>query len=73
MYQFVLSQDVIPPFNLTVCHPLTSLPLETMSCDSICAFRNTLVMVGPSDKEDCLLDMLTDSKVGTNHPHSHTV
>ncbi len=64
MYQFVLSNDVMPPFTLSVCHPLSSLPLDTMSHNSVCDFENTLIMVRPSGEDSLVvLDMLTDSKV----------
>ena len=63
MYQFVLSHGVMPPFSLSVCHPLALLPLDTMSHASVCDFENTLVMVRPSGGTDSFVEMLTDSKV----------
>ncbi len=57
MYQFVLSNDVMPPFTLSVCHPLSSLPLDTMCDASVCDFENTLVMVRPCSGGDSFVDL----------------
>lgn len=54
MYQFVVSKDVVPPFTLSMAHPQRCLPLQTMLCDSVVPFANTLLIVTPDDETDCL-------------------
>jgi len=51
MYQFVISREVVPPFNLFLSHPQTPLPLAIMADKPITAYENTLLLV-IKDAED---------------------
>ena len=59
-----------PPFTLSLAHPPRSFPLESMSCDSVVPFSNTLVIVTPDEERPCVLDMFEDTVVSCQYTTS---
>ena len=62
LYQYVLTQDVIPPFSLYIPHPRQLLMLSE---DSIIPYDETLLIVAKEDQsyDQTVIDVLSDEWV----------
>lgn len=64
MYQFIISEGVLPPFTLHLGHPHIALPLEILKKQSVTTYKNCLVLVTTEDhKHPQYLDMLEVSSI----------
>ena len=59
MYQYILSEGVIPPFSLYLPHPRSLLVLNA---DSLAQYQDALVVVEMEDRsfDQTVLDKLSD-------------
>ena len=66
MYQYVISEEVAPPFSLYLTHPRTVL---VMSNQSVTPLSNVLVFVEMETEsfDQNVIDVFTDTKVNKIH------
>ena len=62
LYQYVVSQDVVPPFSLYTPHPRQLLILSE---ESVISYNETLLIVASEDQsyDQTVIDVLSDKEV----------